>query len=62
MKHLLLAAALLVSVPTFAQAAPAGTYEFLTLVEVQSQQGSFANILFAPAFQGKTEMALPTCL
>ena len=58
MKHLLLAVALLVSVPTFAQSAPTGTDEFLTLAESQSQQGSFAKIMFAPAFQGKTELAL----
>ncbi len=58
MKHLLLAVALLVSVPAFAQSAPTGAYEFMTLSENQSQQGSFAKILFAPAFQGKTEIAL----
>ena len=58
MKHLLLAAALLVSASTFAQSAPAGAYEFLTLAESQSQQGGFAKIIFAPAFQDKTEIAL----
>jgi hypothetical protein len=58
MKHFLFAAALFMSVPAFAQSAPTGAYEFLTLAESQSQQGSFAKIMFAPAFQGKTELVL----
>lgn len=59
MKHLLFACALL-STPlvSLAQAAPPATYEFLTLLESESQQNSFAKIMFAPAFQGKTEIQL----
>ncbi|MGI4867580.1 MAG: hypothetical protein ACRYFZ_26910 [Janthinobacterium lividum] len=58
MKHLLLALALLLAIPALAQTTAPTTYEFLTVVESQSQQGSFAKILFAPAFQGKTELPL----
>jgi hypothetical protein len=59
MKRLLLACALL-SAPlaSFAQAASPIAYEFLTLLESESQQNSFAKIMFAPAFQGKTEIQL----
>jgi hypothetical protein len=59
MKHLLLAIALLtVPLASHAQAAPSTTYEFLTLLESEAQQNSFAKIMFAPAFQGKTEIQL----
>lgn len=59
MKHLLLVCALL-SAPLIssAQATPPTIYEFLTLLESESQQNSFAKIMFAPAFQGKTEIQL----
>jgi hypothetical protein len=42
----------------FAQSAPVGAYEFLTVAEIQAQQDSFAKVLFAPAFDGKTEVQL----
>jgi hypothetical protein len=41
-----------------AQSTAPTAYDFLTVVESQSQQSSFAKILFAPAFQGKTEQQL----
>ena len=41
-----------------AQAAPPATYEFLTLLESESQASGLAKILFAPAFQGITELPL----
>lgn len=61
MKHLLLAFALLsISGTSLAQTAPATAYEFLTVAEVESQSSTLARILFAPAFQGRTEMLLET--
>ena len=54
----LLALALLPTFPALAQTTAPNTYEFLTVVESQAQQSSFAKILFAPAFQGKTEQQL----
>jgi hypothetical protein len=59
MKLLLLAIGLLVApLVSLAQTSASATYEFLTLLESESQQNSFAKILFAPAFQGKTEIQL----
>ncbi|MGI4874256.1 MAG: hypothetical protein ACRYFX_24115 [Janthinobacterium lividum] len=55
--HLLLATALLLSSPALAQTTPTA-YEFLTVAECQSYQASASKVLFAPAFQGKTEVAL----
>ncbi|WP_139361881.1 hypothetical protein [Hymenobacter sp. CRA2] len=58
MKALLITAGLLLSGATasFAQTAPA--YEFMTVLESESQMGGQAKIIFAPAFQGKSEMPL----
>jgi hypothetical protein len=41
-----------------AQTGPPATYKFLTLLESESQANDFSKILFAPAFQGKTEVPL----
>ena len=41
-----------------AQAAVPTTYEFLTLLESESQASGLAKIVFAPAFQGKNEVPL----
>ncbi|NVO32292.1 hypothetical protein [Hymenobacter lapidiphilus] len=40
----------------FAQSAPVAAYEFLTVAELK--QDSDAKLLFAPAFDGKTEVQL----
>lgn len=59
MNYLLLAWVLLgAPLACRAQAAPPTTYEFLTLLESESQASGLAKILFAPAFQGKTEVPL----
>lgn len=55
--HLLLAVCLLLGRPAQAQTTPM-TYEFLTVMEEESGMGNTAKILFAPAFQGKTEVQL----
>jgi hypothetical protein len=59
MKHHLLALALLAA-PAMAraQSSSPATYEFLTVVETQAQQDVLAKVLFASAFQGKTEVQL----
>lgn len=57
MKAPLLASAfalLLVGRPTLAQT----TYTFLTVIEQESGTANTAKVLFAPAFQGKTEVQL----
>ena len=43
-----------------AQAAPSVGYTFLTLTTSESQSKTFARILIAPAFQGKSEIQLET--
>jgi hypothetical protein len=59
MNYFLLAWALLgASLACRAQAVPPVTYEFLTLLESESSNSGLAKILFAPAFQGKTEVPL----
>ena len=59
MNHLLLAWVLLgAPLACRAQVAPPTTYEFLTLLEMESQFNDFSKILFAPAFQGKAEVPL----
>lgn len=59
MKYLLLAFTLLGgSLACSAQATPTITYDFLTLLEQESQLGSLAKIAFAPAFQGKSIIEL----
>jgi hypothetical protein len=45
-----------------AQAAAPTTYEFLTLLESESQASGLAKIVFEPAFQGKTEVPLERLL
>lgn len=58
MKHLLLILAFLCTFPVLAQTTTPATYEFLTVLEAESQASSFAKMIFAPAFQGKSEIAL----
>lgn len=59
MKHLLLTGGLLVtSFAARSQAAPPLTYEFLTVIEVESPFLKLARLAFAPAFQGLTEIKL----
>jgi hypothetical protein len=61
MKHLLFAFALLgAPLASLAQAAPpvSTTYEFLTVAEIESPSSGLAKILFAPAFQGRSELPL----
>ena len=59
MKHLLFSLALLgLPVLSFAQSATPVAYEFLTMIESESRFESDAKLLFAPDFQGKSEMKL----
>ncbi|OGX90688.1 hypothetical protein BEN49_22025 [Hymenobacter coccineus] len=41
-----------------AQSAPAKTYDFLTVTNIESGTKSLAKMLITPAFQGKTEVQL----
>ena len=56
MKPLLLPLALLLAAAAAAQTAPA--YEFLTVIESESRNGSEAKLLFAPDFHGHAELKL----
>lgn len=61
--HLLLAAGLLLAGPALGQvssvASPTtSTYEFLTVVEMEAPISRAARLLFAPSFQGKTQVSL----
>jgi|GEM_PF-2656891 len=58
MKTLFLVAASLLTAPAFAQSAPASADEFMVVVGLESPVTNAAKIIFAPAFQGKTEVAL----
>ncbi|MDO7884292.1 hypothetical protein [Hymenobacter cheonanensis] len=59
MKRLLLALPLLtVAFSSHSQTAQPTAYEFLTVVEHETQYYKRAKIVFAPAFQGKSELGL----
>ena len=59
MKHLFVAWFLLAApAGAIAQSAPVVGYDFLTVAELQNQNPSFAALVFAPAFAGKTDLPL----
>lgn len=59
MKYLLVTLALLAApAGVFAQTAPVGGYEFLSVAELQNQNQGFAALVFVPAFAGKTDLPL----
>ena len=58
MKTLLLAALLSLPIASLAQSAKPPVYEFLTVVDSEAQGSSWAKLLFAPAFQGKSQVQL----
>jgi hypothetical protein len=56
--YLLFVGCLLVTSAARAQTAPPPSYEFLTVLEYETQYHKLARLVFAPAFQGKSEIEL----